>query len=358
MPSILIFCKTFLKGGAEKQALTLTKLLTERKIKTILIIWSGKKIDPFYLEFIKNNSIRFIGLKGNPVKKTIRFFEIIKEEKITIILSYLTFANTFAGITRLFNKKLFTIGGIRAEKLPFLKFISEKIVHNYLNDATVYNNYSAKNKFIKKGFNPEKIHVIHNSILVSPIQKRNKNKNEIIIISVHRFVSQKDIPTALHCIRMLMDKTRKEKIKYRMVGYGPLESEVRLIIAQLDMIEDVDIIINPQNIPELLNSSDIYFSSSLWEGISNSIMEAMVAGLPIVATDVGDNTYLIKDNFNGFIVPKKDISLMVEKLEYLISSEKIRTQFGTNSYSLIRNEFSEEKLLDNYLQFFDEMSML
>jgi glycosyltransferase involved in cell wall biosynthesis len=66
----------------------------------------------------------------------------------------------------------------------------------------------------------------------------------------------------------------------------------------LNIMNRIKIFINPANIPDILNECDIYLSTSLFEGLSNSIMEAMVAGLPVIATDVGDNKYLVKDGFN------------------------------------------------------------
>jgi glycosyltransferase involved in cell wall biosynthesis len=83
-------------------------------------------------------------------------------------------------------------------------------------------------------------------------------------------------------------------------------------------------------------------------------MEAMVAGLPIVATDVGDNKYLIKDGFNGFLMPCKNIGKIVEKLELLLQSEDIRNDFGNRSRTLIKSKFSQEKLLENYLNLLSE----
>src|SRR5271169_3038941 len=109
MPSILIFCKTFLKGGAEKQALTLSKLLVEKNTKVLLICWCGNKIDSANLDFVKNNSLKYIGLTGNPVKKFNTILKVIKNENISIVLSYLTKANVLAGTVKLFNRNLVTI---------------------------------------------------------------------------------------------------------------------------------------------------------------------------------------------------------------------------------------------------------
>jgi glycosyltransferase involved in cell wall biosynthesis len=357
MPSIIIFCKTLLKGGAEKQALTLAKLLTEKKTEIILVNWCGDKIDTANLNYIKTKSIKYIGLKGNPIMKLIHFLKIIKNERISIILSYLTLANFIAGISKLFHINLLTIGGIRTEKLPFYKFFFERLVHNYLNDATVFNNFSAKDKFEKKGFNPEKIFVIHNTIHVPPLEKTNKPKDGLNIISVSRFVRAKDFQTSLYSFKQLIDKDKDEKLKYYIVGYGPLENEIRLLIRHLNLNNEVEILINPPDIPGILKTCDIYLSTSLYEGLSNSIMEAMVAGLPIIATNVGDNRYLIKDAYNGFIVPCRDIDLIVEKLRYLIKFENVRNEFGNNSHFIIENEFSEERLIENYFKLFSKMSL-
>jgi glycosyltransferase involved in cell wall biosynthesis len=357
MKKIAIFCKTLLKGGAEKQALTLSKLLTENREEVILINWSEDKIDIANLDYIKTYSIKYIGLKGNPAVKFIHLLKIIRKEKISIILSYLTLANFIAGICKLFYRNLLIIGGIRSEQLPFYKFYFERLIHNYQNDATVFNNFSAKAKFEKRGFNPAKIYVVHNGINVPALGKNNKPGDGINIISVFRFVRQKDFQTALYSFKKLIENCGDKKFKYFIVGYGPLENGIRLLVRQLNLNNEVEIMINPPNIPDILKTCDIYLSTSLFEGLSNSIMEAMVAGLPIVATNVGDNQFLIKDKHNGFLVPCKDISLIVEKLEYLSKSENTRSEFGKNSRFIIENEFSEERLIENYLKLISKISL-
>lgn len=357
MSSVIILCKTLLKGGAEKQALTLSKLLTENKTELCLINWCGNKIDQAYYDFIIRNSIKYIALKGNPLIKMVHLLKIIRNEKLSFLLSYLTLCNCIAGLSKLFHGKHMTIGGIRAEKLPFYKFIFEKLVHNYLNDATVFNNFSAKKKFERRGFNPGKIYVIHNSIHVAPLAGNNTPKIGINIISVSRFVKLKDFRTALYSFNKLIEKNRNINLKYYIVGYGPLESEIRLLIRHLNLNNVVEILINPPNIPEILKNCDIFLSTSLFEGLSNSIMEAMVAGLPIIATDVGDNHYLVKNAYNGFLVPCRDINSIVEKLEYLIKSENVRKEFGNNSHLIINNNFTEEKLMKSYTELFLKMSL-
>jgi len=162
MSSIVIFCKTLVKGGAEKQALSLAKLLADTGLNVVVVSWSRSKVDIQNKKFIDDNSLRYYGLSGSLLGKFVQFNGIIKKEGSSVVFSYLTLANFIAGVSRLFNKDLITIGGIRSEKLPFHKFLVERFVHNHLNVATIFNNYSGKERFESRGFDPGKIFVIHN----------------------------------------------------------------------------------------------------------------------------------------------------------------------------------------------------
>ncbi len=355
MLHIAISCKTLLKGGAEKQALILSKLLTENKIDVSLLNWYGDKVDPEYIKYIEDHSIKYIALNGSLIKKFFHFLRIIRGERISIIISYLTLSNFLSGVSKLFLKEIVTIGGIRNEKLPYYKFFFERWIHNNLNDATVFNNYSGKDRFIKRGFKSDRIFVIHNAIIPSQINSNPRVlRSDIRILTVSRFVEQKDFRTALYSFKNLIDRNKDKDLSYYIVGYGPLEQEIRSLAKHLNISDRIKVFINPSNIPDILKDCDIYLSTSLFEGLSNSIMEAMAAGLPIVATDVGDNRSLVEDGFNGYLVPCKGINMIVERLGYLSKSEELRRKFGHYGLVKIRNEFSQEKMLENYLNLFSE----
>mgnify|MGYP001166164087 FL=1 len=352
MKPIIIFCKTLAIGGAEKQALVLAKLLSEKGEDVLLVNWCGDIIDPRNSKYINDNSIHYVGLRGNALRKFREFLKLTGSPGSAVILSYLTLANLISGLTKLFNRNIISIGGIRTEKLPFYKFFFEKLAHNYLNDATVFNNYSAKDKFERRGFNSGKIFVIHNTIRVYQNGERESRQKEKIIISVSRFVKPKDFTTALYSIKEVVEAGRGENLRYYIVGYGPLEAYIRSLIVLLDLKNHVEILIKPGNIPQILNNSDIYLSTSLFEGLSNSIMEAMSAGLPVIGTDVGDNRYLIEDGYNGFIVPCMDVQVITDRILFLLNNEEIRKEYGINSREKIEKEFSETELLKHYYELF------
>ncbi|HEY5122576.1 MAG TPA: glycosyltransferase family 4 protein [Ignavibacteria bacterium] len=357
MLHVAIICKTFLRGGAEKQALILTKLLKENSINVCLINWYGNKVDPGNLKLIQNYSLKYFPLTGSYFGKLKRFREILREENISIITSYLTLSNFVSGIIKIRNQEIICIGGIRNEKLPYYKFLIEIMVHNFCSDATVFNNYSAKEKFSKRGFDPQKIFVIQNAIELNNtlIRKGIRTNGEIRIITVGRFVKQKDYVTALNSFSALVHNNKDKNFTYYIVGYGPLKQKIRSMVKSLKVDQKVKVFINPPSIADILNDCDIFLSTSLFEGVSNSIMEAMAVGLPVVATKVGDNGYLVKDGFNGYLVPCKDVKSIVEKLEYLSESEDRRREFGRNSRTIIERDFSQTKFIDSYIRLFSRL---
>src|SRR5690606_11225345 len=123
-----------------------------------------------------------------------------------LILSYLTLANFLGAISSLLDHNLKTVGGIRSEKLPVLKFLVERYVHNNINTCTVFNSHAARNGFIRRGFDPGKAFVIHNAAMIQPYSELPHDTNEISLISVSRFVKSKDFSTALKSFRYLVDK--------------------------------------------------------------------------------------------------------------------------------------------------------
>src|SRR5690606_35005711 len=180
--------------------------------------------------------------------------------------------------------------------------------------------------FIGKGFKKNKTIVIPNCFEnISPFKKK-QSFEKINIISVGRFVEQKDYFTALEVINIIKD--RCPHITYHIVGYGELEDAIRRKIQEMGLARYVKIYINPNNISDLLDRADIYLSTSLFEGTSNSLMEAMNANLPVVATDVGDNNRLILSGKTGFLTAIKDVEALSASLEKLISEEELRVAFG------------------------------
>jgi len=100
---------------------------------------------------------------------------------------------------------------------------------------------------------------------------------------------------------------------------------------------------------------DIFVLPSRNEGISNTILEAMATGLPVVATRVGGNPELVVDGETGILVPSGDAQKMMQALSIYVDNEEKRQSDGQAARQLIAKRFRLEHMVDNYLSVYDDM---
>ena len=172
---------------------------------------------------------------------------------------------------------------------------------------------------------------------ISPYKEKQKEDDIIHVITVGRFVAQKDYPTAIRAISKANKKCTN--LWFDIVGYGEQEMEIRNLVKENGLKFCTTIHINPNNIPELLQRASIYMSTSLFEGTSNSIMEGMNANLPIVATNVGDNYKLVRDRVNGYLEATGDVDAIAKDIVTLCHDTDLRNRMA---------KAGKENLIDNY----------
>lgn len=339
-------------GGAEKQSLLLAKLMGS-EFDVHYIVQKKKPQLKQHLDFIEREKINYIQLSGNIIFRIIQLNTYIKKNRIKVLFAFLTLDNVLASFVSVFQKIIY-IGGVRSSYLPIVKFYITWFLQKYFLDYLIFNNHYGRDIFIKKGFSSSKSIVIQNCI--NNIQKGiiRPDRKTIKILSVGRFTTQKDYLTALKTILLLRSRIYEKEIEYTIVGDGELYQQIQTWINDLKL-SNVTIVRNPDKIEDYYNEADIYFLSSISEGMPNSIMEALNYSLPVVSTDVGDANYLVKDGINGFLVPSKDSKRLAEKLSELVSDSNKRIAFGINGHSLLIREFSEKKLLEEYKNFTEKI---
>lgn len=346
---IALFSYTLLSGGAEKQLVLLAN--TYSKIhKVTIFVYFHDKIDKRIVKLIDNNeNLSVVKLNGSIIYKLYFLYKELKKRNIEYFFSYLTFPNLIGSIVAKYAAVPFVFSGIRTASLPKKKWILESFINRYLADFTIFNNYTGEKNSKYFGLREDKNIVISNC-LDKKIESNliRKNNSIPVVITVGRFVEEKDYNTALKSIKILVDKGLQ--FKYIIIGYGKLELEIRKLIKVLALQNVVEIIIKPSTVYPYLLKSDIYLSTSLFEGTSNSILEAMNSDLPIVATNVGDNNYLIEEGYNGYLLNKKDINGIFEKLETLLINKTLRELLGKNNKDVIKRKFSFQIFEKKYFE--------
>jgi len=346
--SLAVIVKNLTSGGAEKQAVLLAKALNS-DYDVYFVILNKANIHGKYIKMLEADNVRVVAFDGILASRFLKLVKFLSARHIDCVFSYLTAANFFACIAgRITGVKIFT--GIRNAHLPFMKMMIDKTIGNWMTEKVISNSYSGKDYMEAHG--AKNVIVIPNCFENISEYTSKPTKEKVEIITVGRFVAQKDYDTALRTISLLKEKNND--FIFTIVGYGKLEEEIRNKVSELKLEDVVRIYINPNIIPNLENNADIYLSTSLFEGTSNSIMEGMNANLPIVATNVGDNDRLVKNGENGYLCKIKDAFNLCEALLKLIGNPSLRENMGKRSKEILREEYSVAEFKRKYVELINE----
>jgi glycosyltransferase involved in cell wall biosynthesis len=345
---VSIIVNTLLSGGAEKQAVMLASSLQGEYDLEIIVLF-GNRLDNKFLDVLNSADIPLTKLSGGRIVKIVKLYKHLKRRKADVIFNYLLFPNLIGGVVGRLTGVSRIVGGIRSSKIVRNKLLLEKIIHNYVSHYTIFNNQCGYDRFTNNGFNSRKAVLIPNGI---DVKKRNgitRHNDKLVIISVGRFQDVKNYPIAIDIIKEL---SRKYDIKYKILGWGSRENFIREYIKKLKLEEIIELIINPENISEHYSSADIYLQTSKFEGLSNTVMEAMTHALPLVVSRVGDNPIMVRNDVNGYSIDLERQDLFIRGLEGLICDTEKRTAFGEQSYNII-TKYAVDEFKQKYISFIE-----
>ncbi|MBO9595210.1 MAG: glycosyltransferase family 4 protein [Niabella sp.] len=344
---IVVLVKNLTSGGAEKQSVLLAKALAGNYAVHYVILNAAFQ-EPKYLRLLQQTpSIAVKAFKGRLASRFKQFCQYLRQQETTVIFSYLTGANFFAVMAAKLAGVRTVYTGIRSAYLsPAKAFIDRWLCNNWATGA-VLNCHSGRQYFLSRGFAADKMVVIPNCFdAIRSYREKDGHHAPLRIITVGRFVAEKDYHTALDVI--LKISRMHPGITYQIIGHGALETTIRNRINELKLQHIVEVLINPGNITALLDQADIYLSTSVFEGTSNAIMEALNADLPVVATNVGDNDKLVQEGSNGFLVNVKDVDALVASLDRLLLNQKLRLEMGRRGKQLLVEHYSTAQFAENY----------
>lgn len=136
-------------------------------------------------------------------------------------------------------------------------------------------------------------------------------------------------------------------------GRGQLETELKDQVFRLGLDKRVHFLGLRQDIPRILALLDVFVLPSLSEGLSMAILEAMMAGKPVIATRVGGNPEIVLDGETGFLVPPKDSQALAARLTTLLANREQATQFAGRGKRRAEGRFSLQTMVHAYQSLYD-----
>jgi glycosyltransferase involved in cell wall biosynthesis len=163
---------------------------------------------------------------------------------------------------------------------------------------------------------------------------------------------EKGIFELLDCARRLCDEADIPRFRIVIAGDGSAMAEARRLLDAQELTDVVQLVgwIDSNAAADRLRQADILVLPSYMEGMPNALIEAMSAGLPVVATDVGAVVDVVADGISGFVIPPRDADRLFNALRELLLDSALRARMGHAGWQIAKDKFSVERAVDQIVE--------
>ncbi|MDP1928351.1 MAG: TIGR03088 family PEP-CTERM/XrtA system glycosyltransferase [Thiobacillus sp.] len=209
---------------------------------------------------------------------------------------------------------------------------------------------------------PHKLHQIYNGVDNAKFHPRVGARPEfahpdsIVFGSVGRMVEVKDYPTLTRAfIQMVRQQPeRDERARLVLVGEGPARATCLGLLQQAGLAHLAWLPGERHDIADIMQAFDVFVLPSKNEGISNTILEALASGLPVIATAVGGNVELVQSGVNGMLVQSGDVSGMAQALLGYLDAPARIAEHGRTARRLAEQRYSIPAMAEAYAAVYDQ----
>lgn len=335
-------------GGSERVATLLANALAKKGNEVFFYSIHSDKRD-YPLDEAVHYSFGDIKMSKNKalnqVKRAWRLKKFIKENHIDVMISFVYLENIFL-IGNHSLKKIYTL---RNDPSTFCNHGVTKLIRQVMYadaDAVVFQTPDARDYF------PEDVRR-HSVVIPNPIKSNlplwleNEHKKEIVVAC--RISPQKNLKMLIDAFAIVCEK--RTDYKLTIYGQGDMKATLETYAKTKNLEDLIEFKGYTNQIHDVMKQASIYVSSSDYEGISNSMLEALAIGVPSVCTDcpVGGARMFIESGKNGFLTRVGDPRDMAEKLLLLMQDDDLQKSFSQNAVN-IRERLSSEKVFAMWLE--------
>lgn len=348
-------------GGAEKLQVTFMRTALSRGMQPTLITFNCYPQQHYYSE-LKSMGIEIIEIKGRNLFDPAllkRLIQALRGGEFDVLHTHLTYAIILGGLAGWLTG-IPVVASIHNLGVHSWRFLESIALRFFTNRRIAVGWMVAKTH--QTFINRYPIDVIQNP--VEPISKLSEierleirsgitaDTSRLLLITVGRLDESKGYGDLLEAV----DELRRTypQILLVIVGAGSYLQAITEKIKLLKLNDHVQLLGLRSDVPNLLAASDIYVSASHSEGLPVSILEAMAAGLPVVATEVGDIPLVIKPEF-GICVPAHQPGRIADALKYLVENPEQKDHFGSIARDYVAQHHSSDVWLDQILKIYDQM---
>jgi glycosyltransferase involved in cell wall biosynthesis len=295
------------------------------------------------------------------MREALKYSKIFKQFKFDVVHAHHPKAHNVALLAKLFSahKPVLIVSRRVAYKLP------NNILARWKYKTKLVDGYIAvcdyvKNMLIAYGIEENRVYTVYSGVDKNKFFKREKdidfkkslglNKDDFIISLIGNYSMDKGQHILISALKILKDK--KYKFKVIFAG-GKTDSADLKELFKKNLPLEYGLFLGLRNdVDKILNITDISVNPSMKEALVGTLREAMSCGVASIASDVGGNSELLKDNINGYLIKPGDYEELSAKIENLIVDENLRKTFSENAVKAIDENFTVEKMAENTMKIY------
>jgi len=371
-PRVLQVIDSLFPGGAERLIPVLVGQLAAsgEAIPIVRVGGSGDRSDPELERAIREYSPDFAYLGAHRLydpRLTLRIGQVIRRKAIDVVHSHLNLSNATSRVAA----TVFRVPHVSTIQLPpdaaaedaprrawpdgLSARLSTRVVGVSPHTAQAYAS--------KYGFPESRLRVIVNTAAprpTSPGFDRRRKRAELLgspdarlILCAARLEERKGIADLIRAAGILRGQVAN--LKVWVAGKGQHEDRFAALIRDEGLEDTVRLLGFRQDMGDLLASADVFCLPSYIEGLPLSVLEAMQAGTPCVATDVGGTTFVVRDGDTGLLAPPRDPAGLAAALRRMLTDQDLARALSAHARDMVRREFTPEKMASDYAALYREV---
>lgn len=361
---VLLLIPTLDRSGAEKQLMLLATRLPREEfdVHVVCLTRGGPYAEPIQQAGIP---VTMLGkrLKGDP-RALWRLKALIQEQRPDIVHSWLFAANAYARLAvsgKQRPKVVVSERCVDSWKSRWQLWLDRRLISR--TDAMVANSRSVADFYEQQGVPRALMHVIPNGIAVSSaapldrqslLQELQLPADAKLVACVGRLAKQKCVGDLLWGFQVLRQADPRAYLL--VIGDGPERDNLIERAGQLECSDHVRFLGHREDADRILPLIDVYWLASAFEGMSNSLMEAMSLGLPVIATDIPPNRELITHGRHGYLVNPRDGVGFAQYTVKLFEDPALANQLSSAAKARMTEEFNIERMVESYVELYRRLT--
>jgi len=341
------------QGGAERQFFYIARTLINRQVRFFVITFSRNEFWERSLKDLGVN-IEYVDVHSR-LLRVVSILRLIQKYKPNLLYSTHFFTNAYVGLAgRLFGIK--SIGSIRGNGEHDLK---NSGIFRFLNlfstSFIVANSKNAINYLTMMFPSKLQIELLPNVVEKTPFFLSKQRSENVNLVMLGRLAVPKRFDILINVFAEIINRGYTNTRLF-IVGDGVLGEGLKILVGNIPSLAGyvtfTGALIDPF---PFLCTMDIMVHLSDHEGLPNAIMEGMICGLPIIASNVGGIPELVDDGKNGFLVNNQDQDSIADKIEQALRSPSLRQKFGEDGSRKMKQGYSLQHFEQNLFEIFERV---